>query len=123
MKKIIVLGLVLGSVIAIAGGCAVDPCPGQQACPDGTCTDVGRVCCGGGLSCPGGTTCGPNDTCVSPYVNNAAAQCNACVSEGLECCPNALTDQVDCMGVGRTCCFDGLSCPGNTTCLSNGTCS
>lgn len=124
MKNIMFSFAFVSAMVIIGCSAVNNPCgAGQQECGDGTCAPSGNVCCGNGTSCPGGTICGTNNTCISSYVNNAEAQCESCTSRGLECCPNALTEQVDCMGGGRTCCFDGFSCPSGTSCLSNGQCS
>lgn len=113
-KHFITAALVACSIATLNCSALLDPCPGQQQCSDGSCTDVGRVCCGNYESCPADTVCGPANTCIGGG-GGAVGSCESCLASGQECCPNVdLT--VDCAEVGRVCCGNHTSCPAGTVC-------
>ena len=114
----LLFGALVGSCIALSSGCTFDPCPGQQICDDGTCTEYGRICCGGGMSCPSGTVCDTDGLCSGNPVTVA----NGCLAMGQEVCDNTDGTQ-DCAPLGASCCGDHRYCPMGTTCLSTGECS
>lgn len=121
MKNLIVSAcLVAVACVGCSAAWLPDPCPGQQECSDGTCADLGRVCCGNDTSCPSGYTCGVGEClAVGGVVPGVVQTVEGCLQLGEEPCIG-IGGVIECMGLGRTCCIGtGYNCAGNQSCSGN----
>ena len=107
--------------IGILSACNIGLCPsGEQDCGDGTCTQIGRVCCGDGTSCPGGYVCGVGECLGGGIVSGPINTVEGCIAQGEQPCENS-DGVIDCAPLSASCCGNHTNCSSGY-CCSAGCC-